>query len=94
MILTIDEVKEFLRIDGNEEDVLLQTLINAAEESLFNATGNTFDSTNELAKLYCLVLVSDWFENRELTDKTSEKVRFIVQSILTQLKHCYRGDAN
>lgn len=89
MIITIEEAKEFLRIDGNEEDVLLQTLINAAEKSLYNATGNTFDSTNELAKLYCLVLVSDWFENRELTDKTSEKVRFTTQSILAQLKHCY-----
>lgn len=89
MILTIDETKEFLRIDGTEEDVLLQTFINAAEESLYNATGNTFDETNELAKLYCLVLVSDWYEKRELNEKVSEKVRFTVQSILAQLKHCY-----
>lgn len=89
MILTIGEAKEFLRIDGTEEDALLQTLISAAEKSLYNATGNTFDSANELAKLYCLVLVSDWYENRELNEKVSEKVRFTVQSILTQLKHCY-----
>ena len=76
-------------MDSNEEDVLLQTLINAAEKSLYNATGNTFDSSNELAKLYCFVLVSDWYENREMNEKVSEKVRFTIQSILTQLKHCY-----
>lgn len=88
-MLTLEEVKLYLRISDNGEDVLLQSLVKAAENYLYNATGNTFDSTNELAKLFCLVLISDWYENREYTGKASEKVRFTLESILAQLKYCY-----
>lgn len=93
MIITLDETKQWLRVDHNEEDILIQTLINAAENYLKNATGNTFDSTNELAKLFCLVLVADWYENREMIGRPSEKVRFTVDSILSQLSYCYGMDA-
>ncbi len=88
MILTLDEVKTYLCIDGSDQDTMLQTLINAAEMSLYNATGIEFDDTNDLAKLYCMVLVSDWFENRELIGKVGERVRFTIQSIISQLKYC------
>ncbi|WP_369806542.1 head-tail connector protein, partial [Geobacillus sp. FJAT-46040] len=75
LIITLDEAKQWLRVEHSDEDGLISTLINAAEKYLFNATGNTFDSTNELAKLFCYVLVTDWYENREMIGKTSEKVR-------------------
>lgn len=89
MILTLPETKGFLRIEESftDEDNLIQILINASEKYLLNATGNTFDSTNDLAKLFCLVLVADWYENREITGRISEKVRFTVDSILTQLSY-------
>ncbi|MEW5321333.1 head-tail connector protein [Geobacillus thermoleovorans] len=89
MIITLDEAKQWLRIDHNDEDSLISTLISAAEKYLVNATGNTFDNTNELAKLFCFVLVADWYENREMIGKTSEKVRHTVESIVAQLAHCY-----
>lgn len=88
MIVSVDEAKLYLRVDGNEEDVQIQLLINAAEDYLLNATGRVFDSSDNLAKLFCLVLVCDWFENRELVGKTSEKIRPIITSILTQLTYC------
>lgn len=90
MIITLEETKGYLRVDGNGEDLLIETLMSAAELYLFNATGNAFDSTNELAKLFCYVMVTDWFENRELTiGKVGEKTRPIVSSMLAQLSHCY-----
>jgi len=89
LIITLDEAKQWLRVDHNDEDSLINTLISAAEKYLVNATGNTFDSTNELAKLLCYVLVADWYENRDMIGKTSEKVRHTVESIVAQLTHCY-----
>ncbi len=89
LIITLDEAKQWLRVEHSDEDGLISTLINAAEKYLFNATGNTFDNTNELAKLFCYVLVTDWYENREMIGKTSEKVRHTVESIVAQLTHCY-----
>jgi uncharacterized phage protein (predicted DNA packaging) len=89
LIISLDEAKEWLRIEHNDEDNILQMLIKSAETYLQNATGNTFDNTNNLAKLFCLVLVTDWYENREMVGKASEKVRQTVESMLAQLSHCY-----
>lgn len=93
MILTLEEVKQFLRLeqDYTEEDILLTALRDTAEEYLKNATGAIFDSTNPLAKLFVQVLICDWYENRSfmVEGKTSEKVRFTIQTILAQLKYCY-----
>lgn len=89
MIVSIDEAKKWLRVDHNDEDNMIQMLIKAAEKYLKNATGNTFDSSNELAQLFCLVLVADWYENREMIGKVSDKIRHTVDSILAQLSYCY-----
>lgn len=92
MIITLEETKQYLRVDGTEDDALITSLIDAAETYLSNATGNTFDATNSLAKLFCWVLVTDWYENREHVGRASERVRPIVESMLAQLKHCYQPD--
>lgn len=89
MIVTLEETKQYLRVDGTDEDSLITALIDAAETYLHNATGNTFDETNSLAKLYCWVLITDWYENREHVGKASDGVRPIVESMKAQLTHCY-----
>lgn len=91
-IVTLEETKQYLRVDGDDEDALITSLITAAEEYLKNATGIQFDDTNSLAKLFCWVLVTDWYENREHTGKPSEKVRPIIDSMLAQLKYCYQPE--
>ncbi len=90
MIITLEETKQYLRIDGNEEDGLITTLIDAAETYLVNATGNFFDNTSSLAKLFCWALVTDWYENREHVGRASDKVRPIIESMLAQLSYCYQ----
>lgn len=89
-ILTLEETKTWLRVDGEDEDSLIQTLAGAAETYLHNAVEVEFDDTNQLAKLYCLVLCADWYENRDLIgQQPSDKVRFTIQSIMTQLQNAY-----
>lgn len=90
MIITLEETKGYLRVDSTEDDALITSLIDAAETYLSNATGNTFNGTNGLAKLFCWVLVTDWYENREHVGRASDKVRPIVESMLAQLSHCYQ----
>lgn len=90
MILTLDETKKFLKVDFIDDDAYIQLLIDGSSEYLKNATDVTFDSTNSLAKLFCLAIVSDLYDNRQFTvDKTSEKVRYTLQSILMQLGYSY-----
>lgn len=90
MIITLEETKAYLRVDGTEDDALIASLIDAAETYLVNATGNMFDATNSLAKLFCWALVTDWYENREHVARASDKVRPIIESMLAQLSYCYQ----
>ncbi|WP_031405275.1 head-tail connector protein [Geobacillus vulcani] len=92
MIVSLDEVKNWLRIDFSEDDTLLTTLIKAAETYLKNATGVEYDENNHLAKLFCMTLISDWYENREMIGKASDQIRPIINSILMQLT--YGGDTS
>ncbi|SHH05956.1 uncharacterized phage protein (possible DNA packaging) [Tepidibacter thalassicus DSM 15285] len=85
--MDISEVKEFLRLeqDYTEEDMLLDNLITAAEEYLTNAGVNK-DYTKELYKLAIKLLVSHWYENREVTGK-ADKLAFSLETIILQLKY-------
>ena len=91
MILTLEEAKEYLKVDDSVEDVLIQGLITAAENYITNATGKQFDSTNELAKLAVKLLVAHWYENRGIIGD-ARKIKFSLDVILTQLKYCYESD--
>lgn len=91
MILTLEEAKEYLKIEHDEEDTLVQSLIIAAENYIKNATGIEFDDTNELAKLAIKLLVVNWYENREINTDKANKLAFSLDVILTQLKYCYES---
>lgn len=97
MIISLEETKNFLQVDYEDDDVLISTLIETAEQYLFNATGIQYDSSNKLAVLYCKALIHDWYNTRGLAQDSSknmnvlEKTRFTLQSILLQLQ---LGDSN
>ena len=88
-IMDLDDAKAFLKVDYNDEDLTIGSLIMASEMYLKNATGKEFTNKNQLAVLYCKVLINEWFSNRELMEgkDVSEKVRFTLQSILLQLQY-------
>lgn len=88
-MLDLEEVKNYLRIENDftEDDELLKSLIIAAEDYLYNQTGKRFKN-NSLAKIYCLFLISDWYENRAATESGSEKIRFTLDNIVAQLTYC------
>ena len=88
-ILTLEEAKNYLRIDYDEDDTLLQSLMIAAIDYLRDAI-NDFDkkATKEKfikrAKILVCVLVQDWYDNRE--QKESKDLSYTARSLLTQLQ--------
>jgi len=97
MIIEVTEMKEYLRVDGNEEDASIESFIQAAESYLLNAgciLVGTNEAGNNLAKLAVKLLVSHWYENREVekVGKTVAKTNFSLDSIITQLKYCYGSE--
>lgn len=89
MILDMDETKEYLKVDFDDEDMLIENLIFASELYLKNSTGKTFGPDNPLAVLYCKVLVYEWYKDKSLMEeaKVSQKVKFTLQSIMLQLQY-------
>ena len=84
----LQEVKNFLRIDGVEEDTFLISLISAAKIYIKNATGIIADETNDLHKLAINLLVSHSYENRLPIGK-DEKLAFSLESVILQIKYCF-----
>lgn len=95
MILTLQEVKEYARIDIDEDDRLLHTLIAAAEEYLKNATGKAYPETDEngkkieyaLEKIYMQLLIAYWYENRSAVGKVGEDFSYMTKSMMLQLQN-------
>ncbi|MBU6137345.1 MULTISPECIES: head-tail connector protein [Clostridium] len=90
--MELEELKLFLRVDGNEEDSLIKSLQAAAEEYLTDA-GIMKNYNKEKYKLAVKILVNHWYENRavETIGKNVSKVAFGLDTILIQLKYS-QGD--
>ncbi|MGL4760408.1 MAG: head-tail connector protein [Sarcina sp.] len=90
MIMTLEEAKEYARVDASDDDNLVTALILAAEEYLFNATGIRFTAESNIAVLYCKVLVYDWYTHRQLgaDKKVSDRIRYTLTSMMAQLQNC------
>ena len=102
-IITLEEVQGYARIDIDEDDQLLETLIASAEEYLRNATGKEYPEKDEngskinyeLEKIYLQLLVAHWYEQRSPTGNGKgtyaggvvEDFSFMAKSIMLQLQN-------
>lgn len=81
--ITIECLKNYMRIEYNEEDPLIQNILTGSKVYIKNYTGLTVDQIDEKEDLTlaAYVLCSEMYENRQYTvDKI--KINPIIQSIL------------
>lgn len=72
-MLTLDEAKTHLRVDGSDEDVYIQGLVDAAQEYIesiirpapVDGVEQAVPAVNETQRHACRLLVGHWYENRE-----------------------------
>lgn len=70
MILTVDEVKEHLRIENGDEDSFIGTLIGQAQAAAEDFTRQSFDADAPgPVKLAVMLMVSHYYENRDNPDR-------------------------
>lgn len=70
MILTVDEVKAHLRVQYDEEDAYIESLITQAQAAAEEYCRITFaPPVPETARLAVLLMVSHFYENRDNPDK-------------------------
>lgn len=92
MIISLKEVKDYARIDIDDDDELLKSLIVAAEGYLKNATGKEYPETDgngigyELEKIYLQQLVTYWYEKRTPAGGLGEDFSPAARALMLQLK--------
>jgi uncharacterized phage protein (predicted DNA packaging) len=84
--MLLEEVKNYLRIDGSEDDMLLTSFITAAKQYIYGSTGVYVDDTDQLHLLALKILISHWYDNREPVGK-ADNLAFSLESIVTQIKY-------
>lgn len=71
-MLELRETKEFLRIDGDEEDMLVSSLIVTAKELVEEVLRKKLDDFRELpetVRIAMLIVVGTLYEERQVNDK-------------------------
>lgn len=85
--MTLDDVKEYLRIDEDADNMVLEVMMQAAEQYIKDAVGFYEEENPKIKMLYWLV-IQDFYENRVLVVKEADKQRlsYVVSSIVMQLQ--------
>lgn len=93
MAITLDEVKTYLRIDGDAENALLERLMTTAYSVVAGAVDNYAliaklkPDCEKLGDMTQLALISDLYENRNLEGEAPQSYSRIVETMLHQLQY-------
>ena len=89
--MTLQEVKDYLRVDHDDDDAIIQVMMAVAEDFIINACGQ-FDETKPRAKMVYLAAVQDLYDKRTLTSTSTQgysvtsNLTFMMRSMLSQLQ--------
>lgn len=87
--MTVEEAKEYLRLDGNDEDLFVEQLIQTSDIYIEKMVGTSYKSDEKLFKLSTLLqkkLIADMYEVRSTEIPKDMKQDRIVTSILNVLE--------
>lgn len=91
--LTLDVIKQYLRIDGNDDDILLNAFLSASIQYCTSYMGCTLEDLEKYddVTIVILALISDSYEVRQFTTSTVT-TNPIMQGVLDL--HCsnFLGD--
>lgn len=77
----LDNVKLFLRVDGTDNDDIIQDFTNYAIAYVERTTGRSFLETDNLHRMVVKLLVRHYYDNND------SDIPFGIMSILTQIKY-------
>lgn len=84
--MTLEEIKNFLKVDFGDDDSLITLEIEAAKEYITDAVGQYKESSARM-NLLLLNIVSTLYENRVYTvQQANEKVQYSLSSMVLQLQ--------
>lgn len=86
-MMTLAEMKSYLKVDYNDDDNEITLMMNVAREYIIDAIGEC-DETIARVQLLMRVIVGELYEKRSMTfdmNSTNQKVQYVIRSIINQL---------
>ncbi len=84
--MTLEEVKNFLKVDFDDDNNLITLQMEAAEEYIVDAIGE-YNESSARVKLLLLNIVSTLYENRLYTvSQANRKVQYALRGMVLQLQ--------
>ena len=85
--IDLNAVKEYLRIDHEDDDVMLNTFLFAAKSFIQSHLKRKFEDFEELPGEFtvaCLAIVAHWYEKRQIvgTKDDGKELAFIFSGLL------------
>lgn len=85
-MLTVEDAKQYLRVDFEDDDKLIESLISVADEYLRGAIGNGYPKDSERVKMLERIVVQDLYDTRGLSETVSARTRQLVSDFTLQLR--------
>lgn len=94
--MTIETIKDYLRVDGDDDDGLISLMMETAKEYIVSAVGE-YDEEDKTANLLFCAIVQNLYDNRELMQsdiQQRKRIEYTFVSIILQLqlKKALKGD--
>ncbi len=93
MVLSLEEVKLYLKVDGDEDNTLITDLIGAAEElcqDILRFPLTEFTEVPETVKQALLYAIGNLYELREAVDMKAFQAGALQSEVTTRIKIRYR----
>ena len=87
-VISIDEAREWLRLDGTDNDAVVSGLIDGAAEYIMITTGLTpsYQAISPLDKTATKFLLSLWYDP---TQADTDKLQRSIDNLLKAVAHTY-----
>jgi len=100
-LLTLEEVKSYLRVEHSEEDFFLAMLIQSSVSYCETYLNRPLITTNmtlenewdvpESVRLAILMLVAHWYDNRGVVGQVKDEMHFSVTALLNPYRYITFG---
>ena len=95
-MLTLSETKNFLRVDDEEDDALITSLIITSKvliEDIIRDTIDTYDNVPEPIKQAALIIIGTLYEERQVSKSDKEGLSLKdTLDIVRRMLFAYRND--
>lgn len=88
--MNLKDVKLYLRVDYEEDDILITQLMESADIYIDSCVGEDYKEVDKMVKLSELAklkLIKDWYDNRSSFNESKYKKDIVISSILDKLSN-------